>query len=139
MLPNRAIYTDTWTDAEKGGLPPPTAEELDGLRPGDTVKISNGFERFFVLVREVGGNTVTGVIQNHLVGTYEYNYRDSVQFEKCHIYSIQKRKKPDEATRAAMRNTRRMMRLLGVQPGEQSAEAEAMLSILRRTADSDKK
>lgn len=139
MPTNNTIYTDTWTDVAKSGLPPPTAEELNALHAGDTVKISNGFERFFVLVRDIKDNTVVGVIQNHLVGTYEYNYKDSVQFEKCHVYTIKKREEPDEATRAAMRNTRRMMRLLGVQPGEQSAEAEAMLSILRGTADSDKK
>jgi len=134
-----ATYKDTWTDASKSGLPSPTREELDELRVGDTVKISNGFERFFVLVRDIKTNTVTGIIQNHLVGTYGYDYRDQIEFEKSHIYSIHIREEPDEAKRAAMKNQRRMMRLLGVQPGEQSAEAEAMLSILRGTSVSDKK
>lgn len=133
--------TDHWTDAieksreEGSGVVPPSQEELDSLAPGDTVKISNGFERFFVLVREIQGQgdaeTVKGTITNHLVGVYGYDYRDTVVFQKRHVFSIRKRAPPSEEARTAAKNRRRMLKLLGVEPGEESAEADAVLSILR--------
>lgn len=132
--------TDHWTDAiekskeEGSGVVPPSQEELDGLAPGDMVKISNGFERFFVLVREINGIAVKGTITNHLVGVYGYDYHDTVVFQKRHIFSIRKRAPPSEEARTAAKNRRRMLRLFGVEPGEDSTEADAIMSILRGTA-----
>lgn len=70
---------------------------------GDSVKISNGCERFFVdvlfITRE---GTICGRIINWLLLTSEYNYGDLVYFRKEHIWIVHLLKDLDKrAERAA--------------------------------------
>ena len=66
----------------------PNKEELDDLAPGAIVKICNNVERFWVIVSKVENNTISGTVDNMLVGDYGYNCGDDIEFEKCHIYAI---------------------------------------------------
>lgn len=108
-------YRDTWVDVVEGrekykdSFDIPTEEDLSQLGANDRVKISNGFERFFVRVGTVDGDTVVGTVMNHLVGKSDYNYQDEVSFEKRHIFMIQKPPTPDPG--AARR--RKLLRMLG--------------------------
>ncbi|QIG60141.1 hypothetical protein [Dishui Lake large algae virus 1] len=133
-------HTDDWIDVSEkraehidtGDIP--SKDELDQLSPKDTVKISNGFEKFFVTVREVSDDIVIGTIDNHLVGKYDYDYGDMVRFEKKNVFLIKKSKIPDANAVSKRRSARRMMRLLGIDPKNQNQnqnnEALALMSII---------
>lgn len=87
------IFTDDWVDAnEMNSKYPntfdfPTQDELENITIGDTVKISNGLERFWVELKEVKKLYLIGRIDNELI-TNEYNFNDYVMFEKKNIYDI---------------------------------------------------
>ena len=87
------IYTDDWVDAsEMNSKYPntfdiPTQDELEDITIGDTVKISNGLERFWVELKEVNKLYLIGRVDNELI-TNEYNLNDYVMFEKKNIYDI---------------------------------------------------
>jgi len=66
----------------------PTTEELNQIKEGSSVKISNGEERFWTLVTKVSGDKVTAAVDNQLLGEYGYDLGDEIEFEKRHIYSI---------------------------------------------------
>jgi len=69
----------------------PSASALALLpRPGiDLVKVCDGMERFWVLVRSVDGDRVTGRVDNELVGGQAYaNHGSVISFEKRHIYRL---------------------------------------------------
>ena len=68
----------------------PTKEELDNLEQMDHVKICCGDERFWVQIRLICGESITGVVDNILVHTLAHGIKngDLVKFEKRHIYSI---------------------------------------------------
>ena len=129
-------HTDDWVDVTQrmeqysGVFDIPTKENLDALVAGDSVKISNGFERFFVRVASVEGDTIHGRVENHLVGKYDYDYNDTVRFEKKNIFLIKKRDTNSNSNKKT-KTTKRMLRLLGIDPTEQSKEAFAVLSILQ--------
>ena len=125
-------HTDDWVDVTQrmeqysGVFDIPTKQNLDGLVAGDSVKISNGFERFFVRVTSIEGDTIHGRVENHLVGKYDYDYNDIVRFEKRNVFAI----KRHDPINKKNKTTKRMLRLLGIDPAEQSKEAMALLSIL---------
>jgi len=87
------IFTDDWVDAsEMNSKYPntfdfPTQDELENITIGDTLKISNGFERFWVELKEVNNLYLIGRVDNELI-TNEYNLNDYVMFEKKNIYDI---------------------------------------------------
>jgi hypothetical protein len=120
---------DNWVDVQQNrdkyekDFHIPTMEELQSLESGDTVKVSDQVERFFVLVMAVSTDTITGKIMNHLIGNQGYNYQDMITFEKRHVFSIQKRRPISKETRLA----HRMMNMLG----SHNDEGRAILTILR--------
>lgn len=87
------IFTDDWVNAnEMNSKYPntfdiPTQNELENITIGDTVKISNGFERFWVEVKEITNLYLIGRVDNELI-TNEYSLNDYVMFEKRNIYDI---------------------------------------------------
>ena len=69
----------------------PSASALALLpRPGiDRVKVCDGMERFWVLVRSVDGDRVTGRVDNELLSGQAYaNHGSVISFEKRHIYRL---------------------------------------------------
>jgi hypothetical protein len=104
-------YSDNWV-APPEELP---AAQVAAITIGDAVKISNGRERFFVIVTGVGnsasaaaaaatgvGNSATaaavvGRIDNALVRAAPYGYGDSVIFQRRHVWQIH-----DAASRCAL-------------------------------------
>jgi hypothetical protein len=131
-------HTDDWVDVTQrteqysGVFDLPTRDDLDALAERDSVKISNGFERFFVRVSGIEGDTVYGRVENHLVGKYDYDYNDTVRFEKRNIFVIRKHAGGTASVKTkATKNTKRMLKLLGIDPAEHSKEAMAMMSILQ--------
>jgi hypothetical protein len=87
------IFTDDWVDAKEmsykypNTFDFPTQYELENITIGDSVKISNGFERFWVEIKEVNKLYLIGRVDNKLI-TREYNLNNLVMFEKKNVYDI---------------------------------------------------
>ena len=94
----------------------PTEGDLELLKPNDMVKISNGFERFFVRIIEILDDGIIGVINNHLRGRYDYGFDDRVKFENRHIFTIIKAEDQPAKPAKISKNTARMMKMLGKDP-----------------------
>lgn len=88
-------YSDNWV-APPAELP---AAQLAAITIGDAVKISNGRERFFVIVTGCDGNSaaVVGRIDNALVRAAPYGYGDRVLFQRQHAWQVH-----DAASRCAL-------------------------------------
>lgn len=87
------IFTDDWVDAKEMNykypdtFDYPTQIELDNIAIGDSLKISNGLERFWVEVKEKNKIYLIGRVDNELI-TDEYKLNDLVMFENKNIYDI---------------------------------------------------
>ena len=87
------IFTDDWVDAKEMNynyphtFDYPTQIELDNIKIGDSLKISNGFERFWVEVKKKNKMYIIGRVDNELI-TNEYKLNDLVMFESKNIYDI---------------------------------------------------
>lgn len=130
------IHTDTWVDVfqyrtqPKENFTPPTDEELHAIQPNDTVKISNGTERFFVWVNEINKDKIIGTIDNHLICESPYNFGDKVEFNKKHVYSVSKSAKIiTKPVSKKTKTTIRMMKMLGLDP-HKSHEEEKVFDAL---------
>lgn len=69
----------------------PSKKKLDILKIGDVVKLSNGFEKFFVKITKFKLNDkkkIVGTILNKLLYNYIYDYGDSVEFNLNNIFEI---------------------------------------------------
>lgn len=67
----------------------PEEEVLSALVVGDVVKVCDGAERFWTVIKEIDfEGTITAEVNNTLVGEQPYNYGDVVQFERRHIYEV---------------------------------------------------
>jgi hypothetical protein len=78
------IYLDNWVIA-----PTPFPADITPPTPGCTVKVSNGRERFFVMLESITDTGVcTGYVSNELICNSEYNLGDTVQFRKENIFLI---------------------------------------------------
>jgi hypothetical protein len=83
MAVHPQVYIDNWCE------PPTPCATLAAV--GDTVKISNGAERFFVTVlAEAGedGRVLVGAVDNFLVGSAPYTYGDFVSFRRSDIWHV---------------------------------------------------
>ena len=87
------IFTDDWVDVKKmhSNYPDtfdiPTQDELDNIKINDSVKISNGFERFWAQIIQVNTLYLLGKVDNELI-TNEYKLGDIIMFERHNIYDI---------------------------------------------------
>ena len=95
------IFTDEWVDVNEmnskyaNTFDIPTQTELENITIADTVKISNGYERFWVEIKEIKNLYLIGRVDNELI-TNEYNLNDYVMFEKKNIYDIHTIKDKEE-------------------------------------------
>src|SRR4051812_18801506 len=86
------IYHGNWVDAQalhrKSPLTfeVPSTKELQNLKIGDSVKICDSGERFWITI--ISLKPLIGMIDNHLVSAKEYNFGSKVYLEKKHIYAI---------------------------------------------------
>ena len=69
----------------------PTDVELDDIKKGDFVKISNGQERFWVEILSRKNKTMRGVVDNELLDDSEYNLGSKITFRDKNVYQIMKK------------------------------------------------
>lgn len=87
-------HTDNWVDAMKMAQNFPTSftipseEDLTKLKKGSLIKLSNGIERFWVIIEWFDDDSIYGVVDNDLGRTTKYGYGDTVVFKKNHILDI---------------------------------------------------
>jgi hypothetical protein len=100
------VYFDNWTDAQQiaksnpNDFQVPSVDQLNNIKPQDTVKISNGKERFFVTVKKIYKNgNIVGFVNNILYCNSSYNYDDLVMFKKQNIYNIHTLKDRENITK----------------------------------------
>lgn len=76
---------------EMGALHPDSfyVPDTTDLKPGDFVKVCNKVERFWIRLTTVEGESLIGVVDNHLLGEYGYNIEDRVSFKRENVYDIQ--------------------------------------------------
>lgn len=88
------VYRVDWSDAQVLAkwfpltFDCPTASELESLEPGRLVKISDGQERFWVVIDSIQGSSLVGRVDNQLIGGQPYDLNSAVAFELRHIYAI---------------------------------------------------
>ena len=88
------IYTDDWVnvkiinDHNPETFEIPTDKDLQDIKVGYNVKISNGIERFWVIIEKINSYYFIGKIDNKLLNNNNYDYGDLVMFEKHNIYDI---------------------------------------------------
>lgn len=66
----------------------PSLEELNNIKKGDTVKVCENGERFWVNITHIEGDSIKGIVDNNLVCYHSFNFRDTIDFKKENIYSI---------------------------------------------------
>lgn len=64
---------------------------LNAIEVGDVVKVCDGEERFWTVVKGIDGDTITAEVNNNLIGEQPYNYGDLIQYEHRHIYDIHRK------------------------------------------------
>jgi hypothetical protein len=100
------IHLDNWIDAQQiaksnpNCFQVPSEYDLNNIKSSDTVKICNGKERFYVLVKKVYKNgNIVGFVNNMLYYNSAYNYNDLVIFHKKNIYNIHTLEDRNEITK----------------------------------------
>ena len=66
----------------------PSKDELDDISIGDFVKVCDNDERFWVIVEEIDGDTITGVVDNDLIRDHSFSCGSKISFDKCNVYNI---------------------------------------------------
>jgi hypothetical protein len=61
-------------------------EEIAVMKVGDIAKVSNGWERFWVIVKEINKTTIMGEVNNMLVCSPNLQCGDLILFKREHIY-----------------------------------------------------
>lgn len=77
------LKTDDWIINNKI-----TTQNILLINKGLLVKIANNYERFWVKITEVNDKYILGSIDNHLSFNENYDYKDTVIFEKSNILDI---------------------------------------------------
>ncbi len=96
-ISNQKLFTNIeWRDAQQmakdhpDSFHAPSQNELDSIEIGYSVKICDGEERFWIIVKEIKEDnlTIIGEINNNLIGDQSYILGDLVQFTKNNIYNV---------------------------------------------------
>lgn len=66
----------------------PESNTLASLRSGDSVKVCNGKERFWVRLIEANGSKLRGVVSND-IRARRYGKGDTIQFRSLNVYDVQ--------------------------------------------------
>lgn len=74
--------------ANKETFEAPSKTELKNIKRDSHVKVCTGKERFWVLVTEVSGNVINGIVDNDLIftSTHGLSCGDSIQVTKDNVY-----------------------------------------------------
>lgn len=83
-------YMNMWKfpTSYKATFMEPTGDNINNISIGDSVKISNGSELFWVYVKEIEDDIVAGIIDNKLKIKQNYNHGDMIFLKKNHIHDI---------------------------------------------------
>ena len=90
------LHTDNWQIANdilnsesynKTGYES-TFEKLQQLEEGNSVKIANKYERFWVIVEEINDDNMIGIVNSILLEGTPYTINSKVVFKKEHIIQI---------------------------------------------------
>ena len=65
-------------------------KEICELKAGDSVKVCNSKERFWVTVKEIKGDDIIGIVDNDLISVSmdKLKLGDTIGFKKENIYDI---------------------------------------------------
>jgi hypothetical protein len=63
-----------------------TVPDTDDIKPGDSVKVCDDGERFWVTVTWRKGEILRGTIDNKLIGGQPYDYGDLIEFATVNVY-----------------------------------------------------
>ena len=92
---NPQLFTDiVFSDAQQlkrenpDTFTTPSDEDLLALEVGDIVKVCDGEERFWNVVKEINGDVIVAEVNNCLIGDQPYGVGHLIQFSKRHIYDI---------------------------------------------------
>jgi hypothetical protein len=95
------VIQDNWISASLSNrLHPetfflPGKEFMDALKVGDSVKISNDRERFWVVIDAMfEDGSLVGTIENNLITT-SYTFGDKVKFKKDNVFEVHKEVFPE--------------------------------------------
>jgi len=102
--PNPQLFTDVvFVDAQAMAashpdtFEAPTPQELAALAVGDVVKVCDGNERFWTVIKErKDADIIVAAVDNKLVGGQAFDLGDLVQFKTCNIYAIHKAEETDK-------------------------------------------
>lgn len=70
---------------------PKVLKNFESVNVGDYVQISNGKERFWVEVTNVG-QKIEGVVKNYLLDDEQYDYGEKITFKNKNIYEVGSRR-----------------------------------------------
>jgi hypothetical protein len=74
------IKTDNWVVSNV---------EVNEIKPEYTVKINNGIERFWVLVKSITDDgTIIGTVNNNLIHNRSYNFGNTIKFKRENVYVV---------------------------------------------------
>ena len=93
------IHLDKWQEPNEKDtheFTEPSEYNLLNLVVGDSVKIDNKRERFWVKITKLDSNAIYGKVDNNLIIDKKYNYKDMVLFGKQHIFDILKIEEKNE-------------------------------------------
>ncbi len=88
-MPN--LFAPAFDDVQRrarhfsGTFTVPHDDTLDGITPGDFVKVIHESERFWLAVQTWDGERGVGVVANDLVGEHGFGAGDGVRFERHHV------------------------------------------------------
>lgn len=68
----------------------PCQADLDAIGDGCYVKVCHNKERFWVKIAIVNGDRIIGEVCNMLINSHPFGYGDMVEFQKKHIYCVQR-------------------------------------------------
>jgi len=83
----RTVHNEDWILPEEP-LSCSQRALLERLTIGNSAKIHNGNERFFVIVVAVDGDRIIGRVDNFLVFERPYDYGDWVEFSRQHVWFV---------------------------------------------------
>lgn len=106
------VFYDNWVSAHvmhtaNPSVIIPSDIELSAIKPGTTVKISNGVEPIMVNVTSISHNCILGSVSNHQLfnSSVPYKFGDTVSFKYENVYVVY----DEEYTRT---KTRKLMNTL---------------------------
>ena len=85
------LFVDNWVNVDNifdDTFEKPSKEDLDNLKVGFSVKISNSKERFWIEIVKIKDYYIVGRIDNNLIFNKKYDNNDLVLIEKNNILDI---------------------------------------------------